>query len=199
MIRYDLLNKAKHFIKQNSYVNKNWTDPISKTTTMQLATQKAIPDLELVRILCEDKPNTPIIPREKIRVILQNIKASDLTKDNFVLLLQSYQADPRDRNSVKFWRAPVNIPKMELVKKLLDLANGHTISLTAQDLKYLKPSVSFDKSLFKEIINTFKTIKELDGLRQAMEKCDPSMDDEMDIDQRKCEVRYEGLKLARKA
>jgi len=201
LILHDQITLAKKLISLHPTLDKSWIIIGMKETPLHLAILKEIPDLELVRMLYRDNKD-PLIPRKKIQAVLNTLqKPQDITAENLIILLKSYLADPKKRNTVsQLFHPPVNTLKIDAVNKLLDmLINKTTLEMESEELKQLIKSSKLDRSILKQIISVFNGIKEFEGLRQAVTECFTLRHSntyvEMVIDQEKCDVRYEAMGL----
>lgn len=194
LIENNNLQQAKKLIQQNPSIDKSWGD----RSLLKSCINKETIDLELVRLLyvepakTSEFKQTPIISREKIAFILDHIQPKDLTTDNLSVLLKSYLAAPRKRNSVsQMYNASVNPDKRGVIHKIFILLLNQPITLTPQELDYLNKKKLLDNSLLKRIISIFLPMPELKGLRDAFALCnqlDRLGNKEIRVDQKRCEL-----------
>lgn len=200
LIQNDQLEQAKKLISLNSSIDKLWEDG----SLLKSCIHKNVPDLKLVRMLYVESQSavtefkkTPIIPRKKILIILDSLQKEDLIADNLSILLKSYLADPKKKNSVRrLFSTSVSVIKIGIINKIINLLANRPIIVTPCELNYLIKSNIVDTGLLKKMIQIFYSMDELQGLRNAIDishQLSESINPEIRVDQKNAALKEKKL------
>ncbi len=118
--------------------------------------------LDTVSILMK---NPPVITRSKINQALDDIHFIHIRAESLIIFFECYIK--LKTHSSHFFKN--NTAKISLADKLLELIKyNEKITITCAELALLIDSTGLKGSLLKQMVSVFYPIKELSGLRQAV-------------------------------